>query len=474
MSELAAALTDQPVTFRLWGAVEAYQNGRRFPLGPQREQRMLAGLLAAKGKQVARETLKKWIWDDEPEKAAEDLKALMTGLRKRLADLGFVEVLNNKNGTCQLDVPAAAVDVHRVKALVAAPKRSDQHAADLLGLAVRLSDGEPLAGLSSPGINNYRIELERERHALRIAYYQAEVRLGRHQNHVGELSRLFDDHLDDAVVTALTMCALYFAGRTTDAGSVYMRHQRHLRKEVGVEVSPEIQELYSRMLDNNLAKDTCSFALGTSYPVNGESPMDTTSPLLMAIRPDSGNPAEVQQAVMESLGDSDFRVRLLDDCLICVVAPGVLPEQVVRVWPDRLLTTVRQRAQIGIARGPENNACDLARSDFARTVRNGSGSSNLVVVVSDDLHSLVTGSGVGKIDTQSYRQAEDGLDGWVRVPGRTQVPHPRDDEPDHASRIREPASGSSGAAFYGDTKIGQQNIATQGSQNNASINEMNW
>src|SRR5262249_20563041 len=153
-------------------------NGARFPMGTQRERRMLVGLIAARGHEVQRDVLKKWIWDEEPEKADEDLKVLMTNLRKRLRQLGFPDVLTNRNSLCQLDIPDTSVDVHRIKTLVATRKRSDHHAAELLGQAMKLSDGEPMAGLTSPKIDNYRIELEREHHALKIAYYQAELRLG--------------------------------------------------------------------------------------------------------------------------------------------------------------------------------------------------------------------------------------------------------------------------------------------------------
>jgi len=470
MNEITNAPMDQPVIFRLWGAVEAHKDGKRVPMGPQREKCMLVALIAANGKDIQRETLKKWIWDDEPASASEDLNSFMTSLRKRLRSLGLDDELTNKNSLCRLSIPQASVDINRVKALLAAPKLDDHHAAKLLGQALRLSEGEPLAGLNSRRINSYRIELERERHALRIAYYQTQARLDRHQECLGELSRLFDEHPDDAAVTALAMYVLYFAGRSPDALEVYRRHERHLKNEVGVDVSAEISELHGRVLNRTLAKG--SFAVGKPYSANGEPSMDATESLVLAIRPDTGDLEEVQQAVVESFGEEELRTRLADDCLICVVSPDVAPMQVVRAWMDRLVKAVRQRAQVGIAIGSEDRVRELARSEYARRVRNGAPhSSNLVIAMSDDLYQLVTGSPGGQLDATGYRRAENGVGGWVRVPGLSTPPHPRDEQhPGEKSHPRDesgqdapagmPTPAGPSVVFQGDTKIRNQTIAS--------------
>jgi len=126
MTETTSEPGDRPVIFRLWGAVEARKNDERVDMGPPRERCMLVGLIAANGKDIQRETLKKWTWDDEPASASDDLGHFMTSLRKRLDGLGFDGALINGNGLCRLAIPPASVDVHRAKALMAAPKRDDQ------------------------------------------------------------------------------------------------------------------------------------------------------------------------------------------------------------------------------------------------------------------------------------------------------------------------------------------------------------
>lgn len=458
MTETTSAPGDRPVTFRLWGAVEAHKNDERVRMGRPQELCMLVGLIAASGKDIQRETLKKWIWDDEPASASGDLDRFMTNLRKRLDGLGFDGALINGNGLCRLTIPPASVDVHRVKALMAAPKRDDHHAAELLGQALRLSEGEPLAGLPGRRIATYRIELDKERHALRIAYYQTEARLGRYREHLGELSRLFAEHPGDTTVTALTMYALYFAGSRPDALEIYRSHTEHLRNETGLDASEEISDMHGQVLNNALAED--SFAVGKPYQANGEPPMDTAKSLVLAIRPDIGDLEEVRQAVAESFTEGQVRTRLADDCLICVLSPDVAPVQVARAWMDRLLDAVRQRTQVGIAIGDEGRVRELATSEYARRVLNGAPhGSNLVITVSDDLYDLITGSPGGELDATCYRRAENGVGGWVRVPGLSTPPHPRDDKPGPDAEGGIPIPGGPNVTIQGNTRIKKQMIA---------------
>lgn len=462
MIETTTVSVDQPV-FRLWGAVEAHKDGKPVPMGTQREKCMLVGLIAANGADIQRETLKKWIWDDEPASASEDLYSFMASLRKRLRDLGFDDVLTSKHGLCRLDLPSALVDIHLVKALMAAPKSDDHHAAKLLGQALRLSDGEPLAGLNTRRIDSFRATLDQERLSVRIAYYQTAARLGRYREHLGDLSSLFDEHPHDAAVTALTMYALHFAGRSSDALEVYRSHAQYLKNEVGVDPTAGISDLHRQVLNDTLIAS--SFAVGRPYATNGEPAMDATESVVLAIRPNTGKLDEVRPAVVQSFGEAKLRTRVTDDCLICTVSPDATPAQVVKTWMDRLVKAVHQRAQVGIAIGDEDQARELARSEFARRVLNGApGSCNLVIAISDNLYEIVTGAPGGRIDATSYRRADNGTDEWVRVPGLSTPPHPRDDEPRRPASW--PASGDTPTAAgqnvvsFRKSKIGIANIGS--------------
>ena len=379
---------DRPVMFRLWGAVEGvHVDGRTVAMGTRREQCMLVGLIAAKAAPVQRVTLRKWIWDDEPDSASDDLNKFMTRLRKRLSDLGLPNTLDNRNGLCRLEVPPSCVDAHRVKAALAAvPEQSDTQAAESLGRALQLCGGEPLAGLISRQIDSYRREMEADRHALRISYLRIELRLGRCQEHLGELTTLLEQNPTDRQVAALTMYSLCMAGRQSDALDAYAQHRTHLRDEKGLDVDPELVELHTSVLRNELTASRVHSLLGGTDMPNGASAVEENPGTLVAVRPDTGTPEEIHGAVTEAFGEGTFRTQLADDCLICVIPRDVPAARVIDTWMTKLSDAVRQRTQVGIGLAGYDEVCELARSDYARRVLNGAPDSKLVVAVSNDLY----------------------------------------------------------------------------------------
>ncbi|MEO3804198.1 BTAD domain-containing putative transcriptional regulator [Nonomuraea sp. B1E8] len=239
------------VRFRLFGAVEAQVGDARIDLGTERERRLLAGLLAAKGRAVQRQKLLDWIWDDVPDCASGDLDKFMTRLRSRLDGIGLGQALVSKDRLCRLDVPADAVDVHRFRALVAqARDADDQRAADLLGEALELSDGEPLADLRGEVIDGYRHALNEERYAAELAFVQLELRRGHHHERMADVARLFLERPEDTTVAGLHMYALHLAGRQAEALRVHDEHRRRL-KAIGLDVPRPLAELHERILRND-------------------------------------------------------------------------------------------------------------------------------------------------------------------------------------------------------------------------------
>jgi DNA-binding SARP family transcriptional activator len=424
MNEVPGA---RPIVFRLWGAVEAYQNGQRVDMGSPRERCLLVGLIAARGKPVPRSSLLEWIWDDLPRSASDDLGALMTKLRKGLDRLGLGDKLNNKDGLCQFDIEDDVVDAHRASEIAATPKASDQQAAKMLGEALRLTDGEPLAGLSTKRIDGYRTALKADLLAMKVAYNQAEIRLGRHRERVGELLRLLEEHPDDSTVAGLAMCALYLAGRQQDALGVYRRHRTLLNDEFGVDVAADLTGLQERILRDDLRPDSGSFPLGRPYSANGEPTMEEGTGLLVAVRPDTGSPDDMRAVIAESFREVTCPARSVDGCLIYSVPPDVPATQVVGVWMDRLYRAVAQRAQVGIAIGGARDVCDLARSEYARRMLDAAPDSRLAVTVSEDVYERAVLPRGRKVSPDAYRRTDGDERGWVCIPGRSTPPHPVDE-----------------------------------------------
>lgn len=90
--------------------------------------------------------------------------------------------------------------------------------------------------------------LEEERLAVLAARVEADLRLGRHAELVGELTALVATHpLQEGLRSAL-MLALWRGGRQAEALEVFRDARRTLVDELGVEPGPELRRLHERML----------------------------------------------------------------------------------------------------------------------------------------------------------------------------------------------------------------------------------
>jgi DNA-binding SARP family transcriptional activator len=242
-----------PVTFRLLGAFELAGAGRSHPPGPGQQQRLLIKLLAAKGSQVANDELLSAIWDEEADSGAtrEALYHLVGAVRRTLAGAGLDDVLHNANGTYCLDVPPAHVDVHVFRALTerarTLARNGDQRAVELLEKALRLCQGEPLAGLSGRWVDGYRYTLAEEIRAAELALYQTALRHGESRERLPGLSTLLRERPDDELVAWLYMHALYRAGQPTRAMEVKSEFSAQLRKATGTGYGRALNHLCERI-----------------------------------------------------------------------------------------------------------------------------------------------------------------------------------------------------------------------------------
>ncbi|RZQ64396.1 BTAD domain-containing putative transcriptional regulator [Amycolatopsis suaedae] len=237
-----------PVTFRLFGGITAHAGERPVDMGSTRERCLLAALLLNNGVRVPRHELTGWIWDAEPKNPGGELDTFMSRLRKRLVELGLDGALVNENGLCRLEVAAESVDVHRFRALVSRAREADDaQAAALLADALAVSRGIPLAGVDNRRIDAVRHGLTEERYSAEITFLRTELRLGRHQERVADVTRLFTERPDDATAATLAMHALHLAGRRGDALDVYREHDER-RSRSGLVPDRSVEDLRDRIL----------------------------------------------------------------------------------------------------------------------------------------------------------------------------------------------------------------------------------
>jgi len=239
------------VEFKVLGALQMTVGGQPWELGAEQEQRLLVALLDARGAQVPHGRLMEAVWDDQ-HAAKDDLYKLAYTLRKRFAAVGRPSVLTGRSGTYQLAIPPGCVDVHRfherVEQARVAVGRDDAQAAALMEDALRLHQGEPLAGMRGRWVDNYRHGLVEERRAVELRLYEAAIRDGQSRERLPGLQALFRERPQDEGVAWLLMHALYRAGRQPDALAVRHDVDGHLVDTIGAESLRPLRELYDRIL----------------------------------------------------------------------------------------------------------------------------------------------------------------------------------------------------------------------------------
>jgi DNA-binding SARP family transcriptional activator/tetratricopeptide (TPR) repeat protein len=248
------------VEFRVLGAVELWVEGGRRELGSRKEQCVLAVLLLAAGRIVSANMLGECIWgDDPPVKARETLHAYISRLREHLRDAGLdpAVLVTTANQGYRLAIAAECVDANQFERLVGEADSTAQAepgvAAALLHQALGLFGGEPLAGLAGDWAETARAGLLERRRAAVLRHAELELRLGRADRLIGELTQLTSRGPVDQTAVGLLMTALYNAGRLAESLAAYRDTRERLQRELGFEPGRELRELHQRILQGDPA-----------------------------------------------------------------------------------------------------------------------------------------------------------------------------------------------------------------------------
>ncbi|MGW6524766.1 AfsR/SARP family transcriptional regulator [Streptomyces sp. NPDC054962] len=257
--------------FRLLGPVELWAAGRPVDLGPAKRRTVLAALLVDAGRWVAAETLIDRVWgEDPPAQVRATLYAHIARVRRVLLEAtlhltGGAEgpptapSLLRGSGGYRLDVPRDLVDVHRFRGLVEQARRTDRSDAvrvATLREAMRLWQGEPLAGLPGDWAARTRESWLHLRLDAVLAWADAELRVGGHVVVVDTLSVLVAEHpLTEPLAVAL-MRGLHAAGRAPEALACYAVLQKRLADELGTAPGAEARREHAAILSGRAAAPT--------------------------------------------------------------------------------------------------------------------------------------------------------------------------------------------------------------------------
>lgn len=243
--------------FMLLGPLRVTTGGEEVRVGPPRQQALLAVLLLHRHRVLSAERLVHALWGDEPgDGARSTLKAHVSRLRGVLApSAGEGVTLETRRPGYVLHVPDEDVDVARFERLAAEGhaalvQGNSASAAETLREALGLWRGAALAGLTEQSelLKAEASRLEELRLAALGDRVQADLRLGEHEDLVGELETLVADHPFRESLWGHLMVALYRAGRQADALAAYQRASSLLADELGVDPSEGLRQLQEQIL----------------------------------------------------------------------------------------------------------------------------------------------------------------------------------------------------------------------------------
>ncbi|MFF0509738.1 BTAD domain-containing putative transcriptional regulator [Streptomyces sp. NPDC004250] len=287
------------------GPVRVWRDGEAVSAGSPQQRAVLAALLLREGRTASAAELLDALRDETTTR-----KPTHTAIRTYTARLRKIlgpETLASEDGRYTLRVDRATVDIEVARDLAA---ESRARAADdlprasaLIGRALALWDGEPLAGVPGPFAETQRTRLEEWHLQLVETQIDLDLELGNHAEVVARLTALTAMHpLHESLREAL-MLALYRSGRQAEALAVYEDVRRLVANELGVEPSRELQELQQRILR---ADDTL---LPTSGPSPAGEPSEASPPRqLPADIPDFTGRISLVQELADLLGTRDGRV----------------------------------------------------------------------------------------------------------------------------------------------------------------------
>ncbi|HEY8239456.1 MAG TPA: BTAD domain-containing putative transcriptional regulator [Candidatus Limnocylindrales bacterium] len=238
--------------FRLLGTLEVIaDDGTPVAIPARKRRALLAVLLLRRGRSIQREALIDALWGEAaPDAASESLFAHVSRLRREIGATAIQRV----PGGYLLPVEDDQLDVLAFEREVAAGRQElalrRWHAATAtLGAALERWQGPALAEFSSePFAQPEIVRLEELRIGALEDRIDADLAIRREHDVVPELEQLVQEHPLRERLWGQLLVALYRSGRQSEALERYRELRRTLLAQLGLDPSPELQELQRRIL----------------------------------------------------------------------------------------------------------------------------------------------------------------------------------------------------------------------------------
>jgi DNA-binding SARP family transcriptional activator len=247
------------VEFRLLGPIEVWAAGRRVPVSSAQQRMLLAVLLLHANRVVPTERLVELLWGAAPPRTARSvLQVQVSGLRRLLrAEPGADRLVFRWPGYL-LRVEPGELDLEEFLRLTeqgrdALGAGDAETASRELGAALALWRGVAFEDLDLPSLRERAARLEERRLTALEDRIDADLRLGRHAELVGELRTLtaawpLQERLHGQLMLALRRVEGVAAGRGGDATAAYRGFRQRLVEQLGIEPSAALQRLYQEIL----------------------------------------------------------------------------------------------------------------------------------------------------------------------------------------------------------------------------------
>ncbi|MGW3497516.1 AfsR/SARP family transcriptional regulator [Streptomyces sp. NPDC001020] len=263
------------------GPFRATLSGVPVHLTAVKPRKVFALLALQAGQVVSVSSLVEEVWGESPPRSVQTtLQTYVLQIRNAIAAAidgngaglpnGAKSILVTESGGYRLDVHGGLLDAHEFDALSSAGHRALDHgdwaeASSFLGRALSLWHGHALADVQcGPLLEVEATRLDESRMSVLQRRIEADLRLGRHHELVGELSGLTSRHPLHEAMHEQLMLALYRVGRRSDALTVYRQLRRCLNQTLGLDPSSSVEQLHRAVLDSSpqLDLDTPSHAGG--------------------------------------------------------------------------------------------------------------------------------------------------------------------------------------------------------------------
>ncbi|MFI7012011.1 BTAD domain-containing putative transcriptional regulator [Streptomyces sp. NPDC050145] len=261
---------------------------------------VLATLLVKNNSVVSAHSLIDELWGTTPPRTASTtLQVYVSHLRKALTGPGGVPgadgqpLLTQPPGYIMRVAPEELdlilFELLRAQGRSAYEERNYDDASRLLSESLALWTGPALSGIPhGAALQSTAIRLDELRSETLEQRISADLKLGRHQELIGELMALAHEFPMRESLHGLLMVALYRAGRQSDAIQAYHRIRRTLVDELGVEPDSSLKRILARLLASDPAlawhpargrADTPAPGPRTAAEATQASPADLRPPL---------------------------------------------------------------------------------------------------------------------------------------------------------------------------------------------------